>query len=105
MQQGQSAAPISVQYGRMLDAVSIEFPINNITTWLSNTASHRVKNTPKNLLMVSSILTVGSNTNYKEFPIGSHWFVEEFDIRRNVQRRIRIGKLALKRWYQDLPTA
>lgn len=100
---GQSSAPISTTYGRLLDSVSLEIPIESWTTYATALSSYRVVNHPKNIFMACSILTVSSNANFTEFPVGSHWFVESFAIRRNVQRRLYIGILSLKRWYGDLP--
>jgi hypothetical protein len=91
--------------GRKLDTVVIEFPIPNITTYLASLSSYRISNTPKNIFMASSIVTVSSNTNFRELPINSHWFVESFALKRNVQRRTYVGTLSLKRWYGSLPSA
>jgi len=101
----QSSAPINTTYGRLLDSVSLEIPIPDINAYVTDTTPYRVVPHPKNIFMASSILTVNANVNFKEFPISSHWFVESFVLRRNVQRRLYIGLLTLKRWYGALPTA
>ncbi len=101
---GQSSTPMSHTMGRMLDGVTIEFPIKNLTEKLAELSAYRVVNVPKNIFMCSSVLTVTGNDNYKEFPSGSKWYVESFSIKRNAQRKLRIGSLSLKRWYGDLPT-
>jgi len=101
---GPSSAPISLTHGRMLDTVTIEFPINNLSSYLASLASYRIVNTPKNIFLVGSILTAQYSGDFREIPTNSTWFVESFSIRRNVSRKLRIGNLVLKRWYGMLPS-
>ena len=103
---GQSSAPIRTLMGRKLDTFVIEFPIPNMTASLTALPSDaRVRNTPKNLFLASSILTVTDNTYTTELPVGSNWFVESFSLKRTSARRMYVGTLTLKRWYGDLPVA
>jgi adenine-specific DNA methylase len=102
---GQSSAPFRNVMGRKLDAVTIEFPIQDMAATLAALADSRIANTPKNIFLASSILTVETNTNTTELPVGSHWFVDSFELTRSFQRRMYVGTLSLLRWYRDLPVA
>lgn len=103
---GQSSAPIGFVHGRALDTLTITFQIKDIKSYLNGISSEcRVANTPKNMFMVSSILTVDpSSSGYEDLPVNSRWFVEVFSIKRNVSKRLYTCSLTLRRWYRDLPS-